>query len=129
MDKQQLKEKIKKKFRSVSRFARLAGIDPVFLIEQLRGGRKMTEYQYNMLELAVKNIKDKPIPGVDITPELRDQIRDAINKKYSSISDFCRRHNLDIPWVSKIINDVPSGAKKRTKYVDNLIKILKIEEK
>lgn len=140
----ELKKRIQEKYVSIRRFARLIDVDPVFLTEQLRGGRLLTNTQAVLYGQLIDRVKDTPIEGIDMTLELRQKIRDAILAHPGSlhvapdlpwlegkrtIAKFCRTNDYDPSWMAKVLNESKYQTNTITPKIKELIKILELDGK
>jgi hypothetical protein len=124
----ELKDKIRKKFKTIKRFALLTGEDPTFLTEQLRGGRKMSLDAVTWFSAIVDNLDDKVIASIEMTSELRDKIRQAILQRNETIKAFCEENGYIETWMQRVIGGGQFSITRKTKKIVELIKFLEIEE-
>jgi hypothetical protein len=124
----ELKDKIRKKFKTIKRFALLTGEDPTFLTEQLRGGRKMSLDAVTWFSAIVDNLDDKVIASIEMTSELRDKIRQAILQRNETIKAFCEENGYIETWMQRVIGGSQFSITRKTKKIVELIKFLEIEE-
>lgn len=124
----QLKAICKKRFGSTARFARLIGRH-YYDFQLLFAGakKKMTperKQQFKeLIELAKKTV-NRPLPDEDLTQELRDKIRVAIDSKFGSVGKFCEQHPA---FSSFSIWQVLNGRRKTiSQAVKRMLKILEI---
>lgn len=94
-----LKEDIEKKFRTVTRFAKIAGYDAQWLSNFLRHGQLNAIFKklYHDLEAH----EDEVLKG-EISDLLRNEIRANIIAKYSTQKNFCDKYGFDQHYISNL---------------------------
>lgn len=103
-----LKKTIKDRFGSMAKFAKLINIDRYELQKFFAAAdKKMTpERKKRIQELhkLAKGTKDRPVES-DLTPEIRTQIREAIEEQFGGVTEFCEANpKFNVFSVWQIIN-------------------------
>jgi hypothetical protein len=118
-----LKEDIEKKFRTVTRFAKIAELDAAKLSNYLgRGKYKRSTHKH--IRACLNMYEDKPLEG-EIEDYLRYSIRANIIAKYSTQKNFCDKYGFTEAYISNLT----SGKQffRITNKVKRVCKILEIE--
>lgn len=122
MKPEKVKQFIKKKFGTMSRFCRLAGYDRYEL-------QKVLSLKNSGMELA--KIYDKAVKtkdtfgGNEITDELRNGLTEAINKKFGSVLAFCEAYPQ---FKAATIYQILDGKRKNiTGIVQRMMEILNVK--
>lgn len=124
----QLKSKIKKRFGSMTKFAKLVNMDRYELQKFFAAAeKKMTPEREKRISELMKLAKDtKNIPiNSEITEPLRKKIKAAVDDQYGGVSEFCSKNpDFSVYSVWQII-----GGRRKTisATVKKLIQTLKIE--
>lgn len=120
MEQVDLKQYIRDKFGSVSRFAALIGEDKSDFNNKIRNHI----HQEGIYELA-KKTEDKLIPGKEMTDETYALIRQAIYKDWRNMANFCRQNpQFSHSWVCDTINGKTGGYHKKRKNITKKVKEL-----
>lgn len=127
MTTKQLKKKIKNKFGTLAKFAKLIGREPYDLQKFFAAAdKKMTpERLAEMIELNAKVgiIKNNPV-STDLTPELRKKIKETIIEKHGGVTEFCDTHpDFSAFSVWQMINGRRKTISAAVKKLLNLLEI------
>lgn len=125
MSQNDLKKRIKDKYRSLSKFCRLSGYDEAKL-------RLLLAVKYpDAEELArVNRLLNKIMNGGDpayLSQDMIDAISNKIETKYGTVTDFCASHKQFADKAGSIYHIRKGRAKRVNKFVKELCKTLKVK--
>ena len=122
-----LKERIKKKYGTVSKFCRLSGIEIakmnsyLFRIKRDPQNKRLkpfTEYINYMIKRTPSGLE-----GTEITPQERDLLKKYIDNHFmGSYSDFARQFDFDISNVRQVAVGIRKRQTEVTRKILNVIK-------
>lgn len=120
MDKKQLTKVLKKKYGKLTRFCKLAGLEPMQLQRLMA-----TQDGIKRVQELFHTTPDAPIAGEEIHPDTRRAIFLAIIQEYRNVNTFVKSHQqFSNAWISRITT---SGIKTQTKKFKEICRILKIK--
>jgi hypothetical protein len=119
-----LKNRITRKFGSITKFCKASGVNYIDLYNLFR--QQDTRFKRERLKDLHKKVKETPVislDGIEITPELLEKIRVSIRTKYNTYQQFCTEHGVSNTWLSALLNGKHVLISNRVK---NLCRILNI---
>jgi len=122
---QQIKSAARKKFGSLTRFAKTAGVQALDLYSTFR--MKDCEYKQQKLDKIMRQINTFPAIALskDWKHGIGDAVRAAILDKHGTVTAFCAKHpQFKNYWISLILNDKKVRISNK---VSEVLQILKID--
>ncbi len=118
-----LKNRIIKKFGSVSRFCNVAGLNKQNLDNAFRlKDSNLKQRRLRIIAKTVTETEDKNLPG-ELTDQLLQRIKTSIRTESNSYQEFCQKHKISNTWLSALLNGKHRLISER---VDGLCRILKL---
>lgn len=99
MNSEELKSKIKEKYRSLSRFAALAGMSYSRLFEIITRGSGPA---FDQVVEKVTKISNAPTSS-EVTPEHIKQVREALEAYKGGERGFCRDNGFNLTWIKQFL--------------------------
>lgn len=123
---EQLKKRIKRKFGSISTFAKLIKTDRYELQKFFAAAeKKLTDERKTRAKQLTDLVKStkRTATSDELTPEIRQAIKDAIEKQFGNVPAFCEQKGFNSFSVWQIIN---GNRKLVTPMVNKMLKILNL---
>lgn len=95
----ELKNKIRRKFRNISRFAVISEL-PYHYIHN--GFKKGDAAHLQRIEEAIERTEDRPVTD-EVTPELIETVKNALPRGPKKIAEWCRQNGVNQWWLKEFL--------------------------